>query len=185
MIHLYESNRLPASRWRNGGGETREIVSYPPGAADFDWRISIATIAADGDFSLFPGIDRIITLLSGDVALYRHDQLYQPLSLHQPFAFRGEEAISARLSGKISTDFNIMARRSAFLPEAGIATTRFAPAAIEAGVVYVISGQWQHQQTLLKAGQGAWWENNAGTFIPVSEDAQLLWGTLHLKRPNN
>ncbi|WP_455814510.1 HutD/Ves family protein [Pseudomonas graminis] len=185
MIHLYESSRLPASRWRNGGGETREIVSYPPGAADFDWRISIATIAADGDFSLFPGIDRIITLLSGEVALYRDEQLYQALSLHQPFAFRGEEAISARLCGHISTDFNIMARRSDFLPLAGIATTRFAPAAADAGVVYVISGQWQHQQTLLASGQGAWWENNAGGFIPVSADARLLWGTLHLKRPNN
>lgn len=185
MIHLYESSRLPASRWRNGGGETQEIVSYPPGVADFDWRISIATIAADGDFSLFPGIDRIITLLSGDVALYRHDQLYQPLGLHQPFVFRGEEAISARLSGQISTDFNIMAKRSVVLPEAGIATTRFTPAAADAGVVYVISGQWQHQQTLLTAGQGAWWENNAGGFMPVSEDARLLWGALHLKRPNS
>lgn len=181
MINLYESSRLPASRWRNGGGETREIVSYPPGAADFDWRISIATIAANGDFSLFPGIDRIITLLSGEVALYRHDQLYQSLDLHQPFAFPGEEAISARLSGKISTDFNIMARRSVFLPEAGIATTRFAPAATDAGAVYVISGQWQHQQTLLTAGQGAWWENHAGAFIPLSADAQLLWGTLHAR----
>ncbi|WP_455817853.1 HutD/Ves family protein [Pseudomonas cerasi] len=185
MIHLYKRSSLPASRWRNGGGETREIVSYPPGAADFDWRISIATIAADGDFSLFPGIDRIITLLSGDVTLYLHDQLYQPLGLHQPFAFRGEEAISARLSGPVSTDFNIMARRSAFLPEAGITTTRFAPATMDAGVVYVISGQWQHQQTQLTAGQGAWWENSAGAFLPVSQNARLLWGTLHLKRPNN
>nr|MBA2815075.1 putative ATP-dependent helicase DinG [Candidatus Pantoea persica] len=56
---------LPVSRWRNGGGETREIVSYPPGEADFAWRASIATLARDGAFSRFPGVDRVITLLRG------------------------------------------------------------------------------------------------------------------------
>ncbi|MTD26703.1 HutD/Ves family protein [Erwinia sorbitola] len=178
MIHLYDSSRLPASRWRNGGGETREIVSYPPGLADFEWRISIATIAADGDFSLFPGIDRIITLLSGEVALYRHGNLYHQLGLHQPFAFAGEDAISARLAAQTSTDFNIMARRDIYQPEAGITTAPFSPVATAAGVVYVLAGHWQHQQTLLAAGQGAWWENNAGTFIPASANAQLLWGKL-------
>jgi environmental stress-induced protein Ves len=38
------------------GGETREIISWPQGAAEFDWRASIATIAADGPFSAFPGL---------------------------------------------------------------------------------------------------------------------------------
>ncbi|MGO2464335.1 MAG: HutD family protein, partial [Serratia proteamaculans] len=34
---------LPVTPWRNGGGETREIASWPLGAQDFDWRASIAT----------------------------------------------------------------------------------------------------------------------------------------------
>lgn len=183
MIHIYDSSTLPVSRWRNGGGETREIVSYPPGVADFDWRISIATIAAEGDFSLFPGIDRIITLLSGEVTLYRHHQQFQALTLHQPFSFAGEEPVSARLSAQTSTDFNIMARRSLCLPDAGVTTRAFSPATTLAGVVYVLSGQWQHQQTLLTAAQGAWWENNAGTFNPLTPDARLLWGTLKTREP--
>ena len=33
----FSQTRLPVSRWRNGGGETREIISWPPGQADFDW----------------------------------------------------------------------------------------------------------------------------------------------------
>jgi environmental stress-induced protein Ves len=32
---------------------------------NFDWRISIAHIASDGDFSVFAGVDRVITLLEG------------------------------------------------------------------------------------------------------------------------
>ena len=44
--------------WKNGGGATREIACWPAGTGldSFDWRISVATIAADGAFSLFAGI---------------------------------------------------------------------------------------------------------------------------------
>ncbi len=63
--HRFDRATLPATPWKNGGGVTREIVCQPPGAglAAFDWRVSIATIASDGPFSLFAGIDRVITLL--------------------------------------------------------------------------------------------------------------------------
>jgi hypothetical protein len=46
--------------WKNGGGETTEIAVSPPhaGLADFDWRISMAKVASDGSFSIFPEIDR-------------------------------------------------------------------------------------------------------------------------------
>ncbi|MFE4533975.1 HutD family protein [Streptomyces scopuliridis] len=53
--------------WKNGGGVTREIASWPEGAgtADFDWRISVADVAADGPFSTFPGVDRTLTVVEG------------------------------------------------------------------------------------------------------------------------
>ena len=53
--------------WKNGGGITREIACSPLGAtmADFDWRVSIAEVKADGAFSIFHNIDRSITLLEG------------------------------------------------------------------------------------------------------------------------
>lgn len=178
MIHLFNSASLPVSRWRNGGGETREIVSYPVGKVDFDWRISIATIAASGDFSPFPGIDRIITLLDGEVELYSDGALRQRLVVNQPWAFQGEEPISARLTAGASHDFNIMARRGSVAPAAGTTISTFIPPTESGGVVFVLAGQWQHQQTLLDAGQGAWWENQGGSFVPLSDDALLLWGTL-------
>ncbi|CCG86721.1 HutD family protein [Erwinia piriflorinigrans] len=177
MIHPYDSRTLPVSRWRNGGGETREIISSPPGVEDFDWRISIATIAADGDFSLFPGVDRLITVLSGGVTLYCQDKLYQRLALNQPFAFAGEESITARIIGHSSSDFNIMVRRDRFRAQAGISHQPLTPASVS-GVVYVISGRWQHGETRLSVGQGAWWQQGAETFVPLSTDAQLLWATI-------
>jgi uncharacterized protein len=52
-------------RWRNGSGTTLEIAREPPGGDDFLWRLSLATIAASGPFSSFPGYRRSVTLLSG------------------------------------------------------------------------------------------------------------------------
>ena len=56
--------RMP---WKNGGGETVEIAVFPKKAslADFDWRVSMATVASNGPFSSFPGIDRTLSILQG------------------------------------------------------------------------------------------------------------------------
>jgi len=52
--------------WKNGGGTTTEIAVAPEGASlnDFDWRISMAHVGADGPFSSFPGIDRTLSARS-------------------------------------------------------------------------------------------------------------------------
>ena len=67
-MHFFSSQALPATPWKNGGGTTQEVVCWPQGAGldSFEWRISIAHIAQSGPFSAFAGIDRVITLLSGD-----------------------------------------------------------------------------------------------------------------------
>ncbi|WP_145566042.1 HutD family protein, partial [Yersinia massiliensis] len=110
---VFDFASLPVSRWRNGGGETREIACWPVGGDDFAWRASIATIEQDGPFSVFANIDRSITLLSGDGVIlsspdWEDHTLSQPL---QPFAFPGDIPIHAQLLGGSSQDFNIMTRR--------------------------------------------------------------------------
>ena len=67
-LHKFDLQTLPAMAWKNGGGVTREIVREPAGASldDFDWRVSVADIAAAGPFSRFVGVDRHLLLLEGD-----------------------------------------------------------------------------------------------------------------------
>ena len=38
----------PPTPWKNGLGQTRELACWPPGAGldDFEWRVSVATVAA-------------------------------------------------------------------------------------------------------------------------------------------
>ncbi|AIY41417.1 hypothetical protein LT85_2259 [Collimonas arenae] len=115
-MKLIQFEDLPATRWKNGGGITRELYSYPAASTfdNFVWRVSIADVSQSGAFSSFPGVDRIITLLEGEgMQLLDDSGNHALLSLLQPHRFRGEAQISARLEGGACQDFNLMLRRGA------------------------------------------------------------------------
>jgi environmental stress-induced protein Ves len=104
--------RMP---WRNGGGRTTEIASYPPGAAldAFDWRISIADVVKDGPFSRFAGIDRTIVLIAGaGMRLDGDGHSVLLTGLYEPYAFRGDDAVDCTLVDGPVRVFNLMLRRN-------------------------------------------------------------------------
>lgn len=100
------------TRWKNGRGWTTELAAWPAGA-HFDWRVSIAEVDADCEFSVFPGIDRSILVLSGaGMELQVGDA--PPRTLRPgdgPFRFPGDLPARARLLGGPTRDFNVMTRR--------------------------------------------------------------------------
>ncbi len=112
-MEFLDIRKMPVSLWRNGAGETREICCFPPATRDFFWRASIASIASNGEFSAFPGVDRVITLLEGgEVTLDAGRAFCHTLKHHQPYRFAGDLAVKAVLTeGQMSMDFNIMTRR--------------------------------------------------------------------------
>jgi environmental stress-induced protein Ves len=115
MTILIQYASLHATPWKNGGGSTTEITVFPPGATfdDFDWRISLATITQSGPFSVFPGIDRTLTLVDGaGVVLDVGNERRVALSEREPVvAFPGETQITATVDDGMTTDFNVMTRR--------------------------------------------------------------------------
>ena len=100
--------RLP---WRNGQGSSAEIVSRPGPDGPFDWRLSVATIDSNAEFSRFPGIERKLMALSqiglelglegGQVALRQFD-------VH---TFAGEDRVSAVDVTRPTLGLNLMTRR--------------------------------------------------------------------------
>ncbi len=101
--------------WKNGGGETAEIAVSPQGAAidTFDWRLSMATVATDGPFSAFPGIDRTLAILDGEgIRLAVEGQAPVVLTRRsEPHHFAADAAASADLVGGVVVDLNLMSRR--------------------------------------------------------------------------
>jgi len=101
--------------WKNGGGITQELfrIPHPTSPDDFIFRLSIAHIKASGDFSLFPGIDRILMLLKGSGLLLKRSN-HQETIINQPLCpiyFKGEEAIKSDILCGPIKDFNIMTHR--------------------------------------------------------------------------
>lgn len=103
-----------ARPWRNGGGMTQDITMTPAGANDDDflWRASIATIAADGPFSHWPGIDRALIVLRGKVRLKIGASSEQEIATAGPaIFFCGDEVVVARPESERCIVLNLMARR--------------------------------------------------------------------------
>ncbi|QBE64354.1 HutD/Ves family protein [Pseudoduganella lutea] len=115
MTTLIQYASLHPTPWKNGGGCTTEILASPPGATldDFDFRISLATIAQSGPFSVFPGVDRTLSLVDGgNVVLDVGNERKVALSDREPVvAFPGEVPVSATVDGNPTVDFNVMTRR--------------------------------------------------------------------------
>lgn len=111
ILKAENHRRMP---WKNGGGVTVEIAIHPQGASvdDFDWRVSMATVASDGPFSVFPGIDRTLSVLEGDGILLDVEGDETKLTRESaPLAFAADARSSARLLGSAITDLNVMTRR--------------------------------------------------------------------------
>lgn len=113
--HLPYAELTPAP-WKNGGGITREIAVAPAGSgsgADFLWRLSIAEVAGSGPFSVFPGVDRTLTILEGaGIKLDFVEGDDQVIDVKwRPARFDGARACVGQLIGGPVTDFNVMTRR--------------------------------------------------------------------------
>lgn len=106
--------------WANGLGTTLEMMVSPAGAAmaDFDWRVSSATVGADAEFSRLDGVQRSLSVLSGDgLDLTLNGSTESLTANHEPLIFEGEAHVLARLKGSAVVDLNLMTRRGKFTHE--------------------------------------------------------------------
>ncbi|TDR48428.1 hypothetical protein DFR29_10148 [Tahibacter aquaticus] len=112
-IRRLDSSHYRRMVWKNGGGITTEIARSPAAGDDFDWRISIAEIAQDGDFSIFPDVDRELMLLDGggiELLIGSEENVILD-TRYRKHAFPGEAPVSCRLLDGPTRDFNVMVRR--------------------------------------------------------------------------
>ncbi len=127
MIH-----RTPADYthqpWKNGRGTTTELWRLEQDGALLV-RISRAAVVEDGPFSLFPGIERNLTVLSGPGFRLTGDGVDLRCAPLVPVAFPGDIALSVtETKGQQSDDFNVMTARALPRPQVLVAQNDRLPA---------------------------------------------------------
>jgi uncharacterized protein len=118
-MRRFSLDAIAPTPWRNGGGLTREIAAGSVDRHDgahWDWRLSVASIRADGPFSVFDGVDRVATLVDGQVELLsprRSLRWSRPGEIH---AFAGDDAFDCRVAPDGARLLNVMAVRARLRP---------------------------------------------------------------------
>lgn len=105
--------RMP---WANGRGTTTELLRED-GAGGLALRLSVATVAEDGPFSLFPGVDRVLTVVTGAGFTLDDGAVRRAATPLVPVAFPGDVPIRAVGVTAPSEDFNVMTARGLPRPE--------------------------------------------------------------------
>jgi environmental stress-induced protein Ves len=103
--------------WLNGGGSATRIAVHPETATptDFDWRISVASIEQDADFSVYPGVQRhLMPLTSHGLSLTIDGETHR-LPGFESFEFGGDALVRAIDVTSGSRDLNLMVRRDSFV----------------------------------------------------------------------
>jgi uncharacterized protein len=129
MIHLRPAD-YRIQTWKNGRGTTTELVHLvDPVTGATLFRLSRASVIEDGPFSLFPGIERNLTVLTG--AGFRLvganiDLRCDPL---KPVDFPGDVEIRAvDTNNQPSDDFNVMTARHLPRPDVSVVQNQTLPA---------------------------------------------------------
>jgi len=110
-FHRVPAESLRAEPWANGAGTTMVLASGPDSSA-WQWRLSIAQIDRDTDFSALPSVRRQFAALDASLALRFADNERHALRL-AVIRFDGADAPHARLTDGPTRAFNLMLRDGA------------------------------------------------------------------------
>ena len=112
---------LQQTRWKNGGGITREIAIARAGDA-LIWRLSIADVGVGGPFSKFGALNRILTVIEGHGMELISEEGTLQADYAVPVSFDGALEIQSRLKNGPLRDLNLIYNPSFCMGHAEVIT---------------------------------------------------------------
>ena len=158
---LIQADVVPPQPWKNGGGETRELLTWP---SRDEWRvrISLAEIRSDGPFSEFPGVWRWFTVVEGDgVCLTFADFEHVATTASGPISFDGASPPGCRLRNGPTRDLNLMTRNARSTMRTAVPGEPWASSYSQCGLFTAVPGtliQAEGPDLPLPAFTLAWYE---------------------------
>lgn len=109
-INIISSNDWKVTNW--SGGTTSELLILPEESdfkkGNYSLRISIATVEVEkSTFTPLPGVNRILTILNGELELFHEGQHAAKLNQYEQDSFLGDWKTTS--IGKVR-DFNVMTK---------------------------------------------------------------------------
>lgn len=139
---VIEVDKLTPQPWRNGGGQTRELLAWPS-AADWQLRISVADITAAGPFSPFPGVQRWFAVVEGGgVRLNFADDLITLRPGDAPIQFDGAAAPGCEPVEGATRDLNLMLRGGRGTMQSAFAGQTWCEPFAQRGLLTAVDGCW-------------------------------------------
>ena len=113
---IIRAQDLPPQAWRNGGGQSRELLvwpgpSRPQAQGPYPWqlRISLADVTRGGPFSAYPGVQRWFAVVEGaGVRLAFPGAVHRVDARSAPLHFAGELPVDCELLDGPTRDLNLM-----------------------------------------------------------------------------
>ncbi|WP_045837080.1 HutD family protein [Hyphomicrobium sp. 99] len=146
-LEIIRSAEFREGRWPNRAGVSWDIASAPMDAlpAQCDWRFATALIEGDAPFSVFPGVDRIVTLIDGEgFTLDVKD--FGAVHANRRFlsrAFPGDSPTVCHVQAGPSTVLNLLFARDRLRAEVSVLKEGdhvLAPAACEVLLLFALAG---------------------------------------------
>lgn len=164
MIHLTVAD-YTLQPWKNGRGVTVEMWRLEQDGKLLV-RLSRASVVEDGAFSVFPGIERNLTVISGQGFRLRGEGVDLRCAPLVPVAFAGDVEVAAvETGGQRSDDFNVMTARALPVPEVQVVQSAQLPAggclALFALGEAVVNGQLITSEDLVFTAESAVVESEA------------------------
>ena len=120
MLKILSPETFKPIPWKNGLGHTTELAINSGGNLDnFDWRLSIASVVNDGDFSNFSGYQRNLVLIEGEGIIldHRNGEIDKLTNLLDIAHFDGGSKTYGSLVNGGIKDFKIMTKQNSYTAE--------------------------------------------------------------------
>ena len=147
-----------AMPWANGRGTSYEIASDRDDEDRWSWRMAIAPVVVDGQFSSLPGVDRELVVIEGNGMVLDVDGKSVECMPSQVVRFSGDSTTFARLVDGPVVDIGLMTVR-------GLITGSM--------VVITGAGDVAESDVIVAVGEAAFEDKNGKHYILGSKDALL------------
>jgi uncharacterized protein len=141
-VRLIHADDIAPQPWKNGGGNTRELLAVPS-ADDWQLRISLADVDADGPFSAFPGVERWFAVVDGAGVELRFGETLRRITANDaPLHFDGGAAPHCQLIDGRTRDLNLMLRQGRGAMQPAADGVSWGTIEAQCGLFAAVAGTW-------------------------------------------